>query len=272
MSYPFTNLRNYMNISIPIMRRAALALLGLSSLFFHASSEAHGNDGAPDDGYNWGVGLVGIYKVKPYRDFDNKAEALPFITYENRWVRVFGPGMDVKLGNTGDVSYAMSLQFANDGYQSDDSPYLAGMKERKFALWLGGRVNWKNEIANVSAAWQGDASGNSQGQRFVLAAEHRFGFGNLGLTPRLSATWLDSKYVDYYYGVNADEVLASRSAYNGASTVNTELGVRIDYRLAPQHRLILNAGATMLGGSIKDSPLVDRNTSSEVSLGYIYRF
>lgn len=260
-----------MKITSPT-RSAHALVFALTALLASGASQAQDTDSKETEGSKWGVGLIGIYKERPYRDFDNKAEAWPLVTYENKWVRVFGPGLDVKLGKTGSVSYALTASYIKEGYSSDDSQFLTGMNDRKASIWAGGRVTWNNEIANLSASWQGDASGNSKGQRFSLGAERRFTFGDWGVSPRLVATWLDKKYVEYYYGVASSEVRADRAFYEGSSTVNTEIGVRMDYRLAPQHTLLLDVGTTLLGSGIKDSPLVNRSSVPDVRLGYLYRF
>jgi len=67
------------------------------------------------------------------------------------------------------------------------------------------------------------------------------------LTPRLGATWLDKKYVDYYYGVETDEIMFNRPAYQGKSGVNLELGVRGNYIFDARHSVFLDIGVTSAG-------------------------
>lgn len=102
--------------------------------------------------------------------------------------------------------------------------------------------------------------------------ERRFALGELGITPRLAATWIDREFTRYYYGVSTGEARPGRSAYSPDATVNTSAGVRLDYRLAPQQTLFLDLGVEVLGQQIRKSPLVDRRSVPEVRLGYLYRF
>jgi len=240
---------------------ACLACLPLSSL----ADE-------PTDGSYWGLGLAVSASQRPYRDADNETRALPLLMFENRWVRVAGAGIYLKLPSAGPVSFALRARYAFDGYEADDAPILNGMAERKSSLWLGGAARWQNPIANLSAEWLGDGSGHSKGQQFKLQLDRSFRAGDVELTPRVAAIWLDRKYVDYYYGVAASEAAAGRPFYEGDASVNAEVGVRAVYSLAPRHALTLDVGATRLGGSIKDSPLVERHNLSRVSFGYVYRF
>ena len=226
----------------------------------------------PAAGAQWGVGLAVGVSQRPYRDADNQTRALPLLTYENRWVRIGGPGIDLKLPPAGPVSFALRARYAFDGYDEDNAPILAGMAERKSSFWLGGAAKWRNDIVDLSAEWLRDASSHSKGQQFKLQLDRSFRTGAFEFTPRLAATWLDRKYVGYYYGVTAPEVTAGRPFYEGKATVNAEVGLRTVYGLAPRHAVSLDVSTTRLGAGITDSPLVERRNVSSVRFGYIYRF
>lgn len=261
-------------MNLPRLPRSPLPLLAaLLAAFAPMTSQAHGSeDGGRDDTTQWGLGLAVMPETKAYRDFDNKTEVWPILTFENRWVRVFGPGLEFKLGRSGPLSYGLTVGYARDGYKASDSPFLTGMDKRQASAWVGGRLGLQAGWASFSADWSGDASSHSKGQKLRLGVERRVALGAFGLTPRLTATWLDGKFVDYYYGVRAAEATVARPAYSAGSTVNTELALRVDYRLAPQQMLFADVGVTSLGSGIKRSPLVDRSTLPEVRLGYLYRF
>lgn len=246
----------------PLLAACLIASLPLPSL---AADE-------PAAGSHWGLGLGVAVSQRPYRDAENKTRALPLLMYENRWVRIGGPGIDLKLPSAGPVSFALRARYAFDGYEQDDAPILNGMAERKDSLWLGGAAKWRNGIVDLSAEWLGDVSSHSKGQQFKLQLDRSFRTGAFEFTPRVAATWLDRKYVDYYYGVTASEVTAGQPFYEGDAAVNAEVGLRTVYGLAPRHALSLDVSTTRLGTGIKDSPLVDRRNVSRVSFGYVYRF
>lgn len=252
---------------LPALMAGAGALLLLTPAWSHG-----GGDETAGEGSAWGLGIAVMPELKAYRDFDDKTELWPVLSFENRWVRLFGPGLEMKLGKAGPLSFGLTAGYARDGYKASDSPVLEGMARRKSSAWLGGRVGLRGEIASLSAEWAGDASGNSKGRKFKLGVEGRFGLGEFGLAPRLSATWYDAKFVQYYYGVEAAEARAGRAAYRPGSTLNTELGLRVDYRLAAGQMLFADLGVTALGRDIKASPLVDRRTLPELRFGYLYRF
>ncbi len=220
----------------------------------------------------WGVGLAGGISYRVYRGFDDRVRGLPLITYENEWVHVFGPGVDVKLPSLGPVSFRLRGRYIGEGYESDDSRYLEGMRDRDPSFWVGGVATWRTDLANLSAEVLTDATSNSKGLRAKLQVDRRFASGAFGFTPRLAAEWVDGDYVDYYYGVRSGEVRSWRSAYNGGSTVNTEIGLRVDWQPVRKHTVFLDLGATRMGSSIRNSPLVDEDTQFGAGLGYFYRF
>jgi outer membrane protein len=228
---------------------------------------------------SWGLGLGAASSQKPYTGIDRETKAIPIIQFENKYVRVFGPGLEVKLpglriGDTQKLSFGLVGRFdLSGGYEADDVPILAGMSERKGSLWAGAKAKWENGLANVTAEWTGDASGNSKGKLFSLGLDRTWRIGeHVMLTPRLAAKWQDSKYIDYYFGVRDSEVRAGRAAYRGGSGMNTEVGLRGTYKFDRQHSVLLDARVTSLASEIKDSPLVDRSTDNSVFLGYVYRF
>lgn len=220
----------------------------------------------------WTIGVAGGINKKVYRDFDDKASGLPLLTYENKYVHVFGPGVDVKLPSLGPVSFRLRGRFIGEGYEASDSPVLQGMSDRDSSFWVGGAATWRTGIVDLSAEVLADAMGNSKGTRAKLQIDRRFAAGSFGFTPRLAAEWVDKKYAGYYYGVTAGEARAGRPGYQGDSTVNTEIGMRIDWRVAPKHAVFLDMGATRMGSSIKNSPLVEKDTQYGVRIGYFYRF
>ncbi|KAA8995872.1 MULTISPECIES: MipA/OmpV family protein [Pectobacteriaceae] len=250
---------------------AALAMFTVSlSWAPMAAAQTAKPDG--DGSSTWALGAGVAVVQKPYRDIDTDVVPLPLFSYENRWISASVPKLDLKLLSNESVTLSLRARYAGDGYDADDSPFLAGMDDRKGSIWAGGAMMWKTGIVDLSAEVLGDVSGNSKGSRAKLQAERRFSSGAFGITPRLGVAWVDSKFVDYYYGVRRSEARPNRGFYEGESATNVEAGVRMDYTLARRHTLFLDASATRFGSAIKDSPLVDSSSQTMVSVGYLYRF
>jgi outer membrane scaffolding protein for murein synthesis (MipA/OmpV family) len=249
----------------------ALSVLALG-ICAMTSASAQDTAAAASSPPRWAVGLAAGLSQRVYRDFNSQARALPLLVYENDWVHVFGPGVDVKLPSLGPVSFRLRGRYIGEGYESTDSPFLAGMDDRDGSFWAGGVLSWRTDIATVSAEVLADTMGHSKGTRAKLQLERRFAAGAFGFTPRLAAEWVDRKYVRYYYGVTAAEATPLRPAYAAVSTLNTELALRIDWRLSPKNAVFLDIGATRMGAAVTRSPLVGQETQAGVGLGYFHRF
>jgi MipA family protein len=238
-----------------------------------APAMADGPEHDDGDGPRMGLGLGVVSEASPYRGVGTNTQAVPMLMFENSYVRLFGPNLEVKLPSAGPVSFALKAEYSDSGYKASDAVELQGMAERKGGLWLGAKAQWDIAGAEFSATALGDASNKSGGQQLTLEAAKGFGLGSrMRLEPHLALTWLDSSYVDYYYGVGAGEAKAGRAAFTGTSTVNTELGLRLKTNLAPGHMVMMDVKHTFLGSGIKNSPLVDRNGVSAVFVAYVHQF
>lgn len=243
----------------------------------HAQDEVFtpspGMNGLSDAGRaNWGLGIgIGATR-KPYAGIGTTTQALPLIFFDNRYVRALGSGGDLKLPSAGPLAFGLRLRYAPKAYNQSDAPILNGMADRKGGLLAGVGTGLRIDYGVLTAEVLNDVSGHSKGSQVKLGFAAPMRFGAFSVTPQIAAQWLDSKTVDYNYGVRASEVRAGRPKYDGRSTLNTELGVRTGYALTRDQTLTLDIGTTWFGSGVTNSPLVERNWQSSVRLGYIHRF
>jgi outer membrane protein len=234
------------------------------------ASPALAQNGPPDSLTIAGIGAGAT--LEPYRGVDTKARVLPLLIYENDWVSVAVPTLDLKLGSTGDIKYRLRTRFGFDGYKAKDSDFLRGMDRRKEGLWLGAAAIWDTGMGELSLEVLGDATSNSKGRIFSLEYEKRFDFGDLAVTPRLGVRGVDKEYVDYYFGVKPHEAIAGRPVYLGRSATQAEGGLRFTYATGSNEMLFLDMSARLLGKPVQDSPLVERRYQASVFAGWLYRF
>ncbi|WOI43612.1 MipA/OmpV family protein [Acidovorax sp. BLS4] len=241
------------------------------------STDAASAAGAPGAASSWGIGIGASAVRRPYAGAESKNIAVPLLFYESRWLRVSGATADVKLlqkefGPQSSIGLTGRLKYEDGGYEAGDSPRLAGMADRDGSVWGGAAVTWNTGFARVSGEWLSDLSSKSKGQKLQLQVDRRFGFGSFGLTPRVQAQWLDEKYVDYYFGVRANEAQPGRAQYTGKAATTMEVGLRLDYAIRPRQTVFLDVSATSLPDEIKNSPIVGRSSMSRATVGYIHRF
>jgi MipA family protein len=264
--------------SSSVARRVALALV-LGGAVSSAAAQQAGRD-AQDEPQEteWGLGVGLLVKQDAYKGIKRDTQVVPVLQFENEYVEFFGLGLEVKLpslklGERSRVKFGLVGEFDMSGYKAKDSAFLAGMAERKEGLWAGAKAEWENEFVDVTAEWTADASGHSKGRKFSLGLKKQWQLGQHTMVmPYLTAHQLDKKYVDYYYGVRAGEATAGRAAYAGKGGTNLEVGMRTMVRFDEHHSVLLDVGMTRLAKSIKASPLVDRSSTKQLILGYVYSF
>lgn len=229
----------------------------------------------------WGIGLAAMSNQKGFQGINRDNMIIPIVTFENQYIRWFGPNLDIKLpgieiNDLQQLEFSLSSGYDFGGYdkgEADDTPILQGMDEREGVFAAGAQVEWKNPWLNVNAKWMTDISGDRDGNRASLKFEKNWMFSNkVMLAPYIGATWLDDNFVDYHYGVRSYEVRVDRPAYTGEATVNIEFGVRAAYMFDAKSSVIVDLGITSLGSEIKNSPLVDSSTENNILILYMYKF
>lgn len=248
---------------------AALGTHGAATAQVLAPEQAAAEDAGSQS--QWGLGIGAGFTRAPYRDFDDDPQAIPLILYENRWISAFGTRFDVKLPSAGPLQFRLRAQYSGDGYEAKDSPYLEGMAERKGGVWVGGAAIWRGSYATLGLEAL-TSTGDAEGKRVKLELSREFHTGPVTITPRIAANWYDKKYVDYYYGVRAEEARAGRAQFTGKAGSDVQLGVRFGYAYRKRHNFFVDVSANSLSSDIKDSPLVDRSTETSIKLGYLYAF
>jgi len=233
----------------------------------------------PDDGTSsWGLGVAVITSQKAYTGIDRDNKLLPILSYENRYIRLSGPELAVKLpgyqfSESNNVNFSIIGKYDFTDYKQSDAPILNGMADRDGGFRAGFKAEWQNSIADISAEYVTEVSGDSEGSEVNLTVEKTWHFAqHYMFTPRIAVSWQDKKHIDYYYGVRRNEVTAERAFYQGEAGMNIETGARVGYMFEQRHIIFLDVSLTSLATEIKDSPLVDRSTENRVFLGYSYRF
>lgn len=219
------------------------------------------------------IGVAVASLQPPYQGADRRTLLLPVLRYDNRWLSVAGPQLDLKLWGEPSLYLRARLRYEPGlGYEASDAPVLAGMHDRRAGLWAGpvvggalGEVQWQLEAL-------ADAGGANNGRQLVASLRRSWRLGSYLLTPRVEGGWVDADYAAYYMGVRADEAAPGRAAYAPGSSSFTRAGVRLERRIGRRQSVGLDLAATRLGGALRDSPIVDDRSLTTLSLGYLVDF
>jgi len=99
---------------------SALVLgLGMGSMASAAGAEASSES-------SWGLGIAAVSTQKPYAGIDRDNTAFPLVYFENKYVRIFGPGVELKLhslaiNDSQRVNFRLVGKYNGSGYEDDDA-------------------------------------------------------------------------------------------------------------------------------------------------------
>lgn len=228
------------------------------------------------------AGLGVIVNSKPYKGFDEDVFLIPLIMYKkgNFYSRGRNIGYTFTEGDMAlasrDLHWSLDAiaEVRFDGYDSDDAYALNGMDDRDWTIEAGlsTRIEDK-DLGFVEFDWLMDILSRHEGHRLRLTYGKAFTINKkLTLTPTVGFTWQSSDLVDYYYGVRSNETRADRPAYSADSTVNWFTALQSMYRLDEHWSLFSLFGWEFLGGEIKDSPIVDDDSTLSGIFGVLYTF
>jgi outer membrane scaffolding protein for murein synthesis (MipA/OmpV family) len=163
-------------------------------------------------------------------------------------------------------------------HQEESIPQLEGLNEREFTGGIALRYShfFDNAIfyIDLAAARTGENSQGNYSTGLIVDSfySHLVPYRNWDIYFGAGLTFYDQALVDYYIGIDANEVTNSRALYSADSGFRAQLEVYAQYPLSQSWSF--NAGVTqsIYSNHIKKSPLVDRNKLTQVMIGVLYVF
>lgn len=97
---------------------------------------------------------------------------------------------------------------------------------------------------------------------------------NLTLVPAINYVYYDSNFVDYYFGIDSNEVNGDKitKTYSGEAAYRIGIGILGNYRINDAVSLMGFTGVTKLSKEISNSPIVDNDVIYIFGTGVIYTF
>jgi outer membrane scaffolding protein for murein synthesis (MipA/OmpV family) len=229
------------------------------------------------------VGLGALYH--PVYDGSKKNQTSPFPYLDIRGVlgdRLFVSsleGLGVKILNDGLVRAGIAINYAS-GRTSSDDPHLRGLPDISGAAQVSSYVALALKPFVVEAKVQQRLGGSSGTSASLGAAVNLVPTPQLHLTLSTEVVWLNSTYMERWYGVTPQESasaglqgnpLPPYTAKAGISTVSfTAAGVyQVTRHWGIVGRLSVN---DLVGSQAKNSPLTQRNVAPAVGFGAMYLF
>ena len=220
-----------------------------------------------------GIGVMA--ERSPYKGVGTEGNPIPILDlkYKKLYLRGTELGYEVFEGERFKVSaftdfmggYEVEGGDLDKGYQDIEDRDL----QFEGGLELTYRLPDDYEIAARVAL-------GSEGNRYTLGGSKLYFIGEKTIIrPSVYATFNDSSYTDYYFGVTKDEAAKNdgiKKEYDAGSSQEYGVELMTEYDLNESFILVGFGGVKCLSGKIDESPIVDDNFIYEVGLGFKYKF
>lgn len=216
------------------------------------------------------VGAGALVSSKPYKGIDPRVYPIPMFGYEGERLYLRGVGGGYQLFRRGGWSFGPVLQPRFDGYEADDSRYLAGMKDRDLTLDGGVGLSWRAKWGLIGLSCITDLLGKHDGQELELSYTAVFPYAGCDFIPSAGLRYKSDNLVDYYYGVRTSEARDGRPAYEAEEATDPFVRLAVRRKLGGQWSLLGAVQYEWFDSEIKDSPIVDKDYDVSFVGGLLY--
>lgn len=151
---------------------------------------------------------------------------------------------------------------------------ISEVKKRRWALDGGIQINWFiNNSTQVEAKLLHDLNNVYQGFNGQLWLSRNFVYQEQWqVNATIGINWLSAAQVDYYYGIDWQDNLASTINHQGKSSFNPYLKFKARYQLSAKWSVVGSVYREFIASNIQRSPLVKDKTIDTVFIGASYAF
>ena len=221
-----------------------------------------------------GIGYTVSTAQRPFVGVDDQKTSLPYFSY--RYKDFYIESLDVGYNIIRQKGFSLDLvgtprfyerkaSFADntelDGISTTTETYLAGLSSQ-FHLDYG--------VITLQLLY--DAI-ESNGIEAVAVASKTFEITKaFKFTPSIGLSFQNAKLVDHFYGVEANEALAGRPAYDGESSLNYNVTFNASWEVHEHVELLGQFKYEWLGDGITDSSIVDEDSLYFLTAGVVFRY
>ena len=209
-----------------------------------------------------GVGVGVIARSSPYREYDGGVyQFIPALTYTGERLQIYGPNVQLGIAGSGRLRLALSGEYRIGVYKEEDSPFLAGMGDRKDTFLLGLAIQAELPgLIDLELGYQHDVLDRIGGGVAGLRLSKGLQSGIVRFTPQLGFNYLSEEIANHDFGVPADKATASRPAYTLGSTTSIEAGIGLFIEITRDWLFVVDLNWEKFGDEVIDSPIVDEDS------------
>ncbi|AWF81420.1 hypothetical protein BTJ40_11645 [Microbulbifer sp. A4B17] len=262
------NSKNSLSPTLTVCAALFGAVLSGSSL---ANEDIKQSPRQDESSFSVGVGTFSVESIYVGGEEQNNVFPILSARYKRFYLQGFELGADLYRDNRLRVKLGVGGDFAGDRDRGD-SDELSDMEELDLAILANLSMDYKSPVGLWKVGIAQDVSNTHDGYSFSAGYSLPYRHQKWIIKPDLTVSWQSAGALDYYYGVDLDEVTQDRAAYEADADIITRLGLQVGYNVSPKLMLMGGVYQTWYGDEISNSPIVETDSSSRVSLMLSYRF
>ena len=154
------------------------------------------------DQFSLAIGAGVIVSPRPYVGADSRIFPIPSIELEYKGWFFRGIRGGYSFIRTERFTASLYAQARFSGLESDSSPFLQGMEDRKKSMDAGIELSYRGRPVGFRINYLGDVLGRNKGQEATFLVTSGIPLGRRGIViAGIGPRWLSKNHVDYYYGV-----------------------------------------------------------------------
>ena len=163
-------------------------------------------------------------------------------------------------------------------YGGGDPELLSGLKEREVTIGAAVRYSRYFEDALFRLDFAYGSSGEDENENHVGGLiidsfySYLLPYKNWDIYLGAGLSYFSQDIINYYIGVSPDEVLATRPEYQAEAGFRAQAEVYAQYPVSESWSFHTGITHSYFSSNVKESPLVDTNQVTQVTLGVMYVF
>ncbi|MCH8502620.1 MAG: MipA/OmpV family protein [Aliidiomarina sp.] len=249
-----------------------------SGLFAIQSAQAQDEDSAPlMIPQGWSGGAAYVSSKQNYRGLKSDSIAVPFIGYESERVYLRGltAGWIAHRSRQQQIAVTLNAELFRFRPQETNDAQMQQLDRRNLSFTLGLQHRYATRHGSFTTHVKTDVTSRHTGQ--LATFRYAYPLNRPGqawqLSPEIGFNYFSQNYVDYYYGVSAEESMRSGlAAYRPSSAINPVIGLSGYRYFTPRLSGVASYSLARNDSEISRSPMVKGRSTRALFFGFSYRF
>lgn len=222
-------------------------------------------------GLNLQTGLLSYTSSTPYKGMPYQFFLVPLISVEYGNFYISGTETGYMFFSANELSVSLEFSPTLLGYQSEDSEYFNGMKDRDITLESGFKLEYQNGLHKLKLKALYDFFDVYDGYSAIFEYSYIKLTSSSGtFVTNIGAENYSSSKSSYYFGVFDNESTSDRKSYYLNHTINYYASVDYIYNISSRWTFFANLEYKHYDEQVYKSPIVDQRFAISNFLGVVY--